>query len=171
MHLFIGTRGISQNFEMWKKFMETQMFWFRQKPILKDDKGNFLKNPDGTYQYGPEGMVKVQGALRPIQFFEYVFPQESLQEVLAMMNCQSYYKNLRPEMQPIAWTMRKLLHAKKIPDMGEEFSKKERWQITDKFVPMDGMAVYPIGIKEDITQDFIFTDGKGGEVGFNQEGL
>ena len=170
MHLIFLTRGINNSFKQWKSFMECQWFDFRQKPILKDDKGNFLKNPDGTYQYGPETIVKVQGSLRPIQLFEYVFPEESLQEVLAMNECHKDYNELRPEINLIAWSLRKMMGAKKIPDM-PDLKKKERWEITQKYTPHQGVAIYPIGMRTDIKKDFIFKDPYGTEAGFNQEGL
>ena len=146
--------------------METQMFMFKRKVISKDAQGNFLKNSDGTYQYEKEeNVINVQGALRPIELWEYVFPEESLQEVLAMMEVNKNYNELRPEMQRVAWLLRKGTGAKKIPDM-PVLKSKERWQITPKYIPMAGMAVYPVGIKFDNKQDYIF-----GNEGFFQEGL
>lgn len=210
MHVILMTRGLQQSRDIWKTFMQAQWFWFRQKPIAKYEqdiiaedgktiihkKGDFIKNPDGTYKhvaaryaedvldkdgktvlhkkgdiiYNEDGtekelitLTKVQGALRPFELWEYVIPQESLQEVLAMQNAHQH--PLRKDIQAVAWGLRKLMGAKKIPDM-PDLAKKEYWQVTDKFIPMAGMAVYPIGIREDPTQDFIF-----GDVGYYQEGL
>lgn len=160
------TRGINQNFELWKKYMETMWFNFRQTPLLKDDKGNYLKDEKGDYVHGKEQIARVQGALRPLQLFEYVFPQESLQEVLAMINMHKSYNELRPEVTKYGWMMRKITGYKKIPDM-PDLKKKEAWEVTSKYVPMFGMAVYPLGIREDIVQDYTFPDGQG----FHQEGL
>ena len=168
MHLILATRGINQSFEVWKKFMETQMFnWKREnlnfcecgQPLVgHDDKICSLKKFTPRTEY-----TKVQGALRPIQLFEYVFPQESLQEVLAMMGLHNQYNKLRPEMTKIAWILRKGLGVSKIPDM-PELEKKEAHEVTQKYVPMMGMAVYPIGIKEDGVLEFK-------EYGYRQEGL
>jgi len=167
MHLILMTRGIQQSRDVWKKFMETQMFDWKRQPLLKDDKGNFIKNEDGTYKRGPDQFTRVQGALRPIEFWEYVFPQESLQEVLAMQNpVHKVYDQLRPEVNRFAWLLRKMTGAHKIPDM-PELKKKESWEITKKYVPMMGMGVYPIGIKDDITADIIFP----GNERWYQEGL
>lgn len=180
MHLFLMTRGISQQRDMWVQFMNSQMFWFKQKPILKDDKGNFLKNADGTYQYGPETWTKVQGSLRPYEFWEYVFPSETLPynknlpaevqlqtlpQVLAMLQNHKNEK-MRKEATIPAWMMRKALNLKPIPAMHPEVANKDFTMITDKYVPMEAMAVYPVGIKEDPIKDFIFKD-----IGFYQEGL
>lgn len=190
MHLMLMTRGIYRSHEDWKSFMQSQWFIFRQKPILKYEndvfeetktekgnqtiiekgkllhkKGEFIKNPDGTYQYGKETPIRVQGSLRPIQLWEYIFPQESLQEVLAMQGCHKNYNELRPEVNKFAWVLRKMMGAKKIPDM-PELKKKEIWEVTNKIIPTPGFAVYPIGIREDRIGDFIF-----GDVGYYQEGI
>jgi hypothetical protein len=143
--------------------MQTQMFNWRTKPLLKDEKGNYLKNPDGTFQRGEEQVTSVQGALRPIQLFEYVFPEECLPEVLAMMNLHKDYNNLRPEVAKLAWLLRKGLGAQKIPEM-PEIQNKSSLEITRKFVPTSGVAVYPLGIKTDPKKDYP-------EFGTYQEGL
>ena len=180
MHLILMTRGISQQRDMWVQFMNSQMFWFKQEPLLKDDKGNFIKNPDGTYQRGPAQWSKTQGALRPYEFFEYVFPSESLPynpalpvevrtqtlpQVLAMLQNHKNEK-IRKEVAVPAWFMRKMLNLKPVPEMHPEVANKDFTQITDHFIPMEAMAVYPIGIKEDPIKEHIF-----GNVGFYQEGL
>lgn len=170
MHLILMTRGIQQSRDLWRKFMETQWFDWKRQPILKDDNNNFLRNPDGSLKRGADQFSRVQGALRPIELWEYVFPQESLQEVLAMMNMHKSYNNLRPEVKNYAWILRKLTGAKKIPDM-PELQKKEPWEITQKSIPMNGMCAYPIGIREDVTQDFTWDEGTRNAVGFHQEGL
>jgi len=150
--------------------MQAQWFRFPQKPILKDDKGNFLKNEDGTYKYGEEVPTRVQGALRPIEFWEYVFPEQSLQEVLAMQNIHKAFP-LRPEVNNYAWILRKLMGAKKIPQaVIDAIKDKEPWQITDKSIPTQGMCVYPLGIRLDDTHDYIFETPQG-KLGFYQEGL
>jgi hypothetical protein len=155
---------------MWVTMMQSQMFNFRQKPILKDAQGNFLKNSDGTYQYGSEQINRVQGSLRPFELWEYVFPKESLQEVLAMQNLQNAFP-LRKEIQAPAWVLRKLMGCRQIPqEVIDAIKGKTQGEITQKYVHMPGMAAYPVGIKDDIIQDYIF-DMPGGKIGFHQEGL
>jgi len=182
MHFVFFTRGINEQVEArWKIFMQSQMFWFKQKPIKKDSKtGEFLKNEDGTYQYEPEIWTKVQGALRPLQLWEYVFPEETLPynkdlpynkealtHVLAMMDLhKTSGEKLRPEINAPSWMLRKMLKLSKIP-IYEELKKHEKWNITEKYIGgTEAVAVYPIGIKKDPIQDFIF-----GNQGFYQEGL
>ena len=163
------TRGIQQSRDIWKTFMQAQMFDFRQKPLLKDAQGNFIQNADGTYQRGAEMMTRVQGALRPIELWEYVFPEESLQEVIAMCGQIKSYNQLRPEVAKVAWPLRKLMGAEKIPDM-PEFQKKEPWEVTQKYIPMHGLGIYFLGMRKDNKQDYIF-DTPQGKIGFYQEGL
>ncbi len=48
MHLILMTRGIQRSRDDWKAFMQAQWFDWVRRPLLKDDKGNFIKNEDGT---------------------------------------------------------------------------------------------------------------------------
>ena len=164
------TRGIQSAIDQWKTFMQSQMFDFRQRPLLKDEKGNFIQNEDGTYKRGDEVITRVQGALRPIQLWEYVFPEESLQEVIAMQQQIKSYNQLRPEVAKVAWLLRKGMGARKVPDMGPEFQKKSPWEVTQKFIPMTGVGIYFLGVRDDKKQDFIFKTPVG-DVGIYQEGL
>lgn len=162
MHLILMSRGINQSFELWKKFMETRMFYFEQHKLLKDEKtGEWLRNEDGTIKRGPKMVTRVQGALRPIQLFEYVFPGPSLPNVLAMMGMNKLdYNTIRPEVKNYSWILRKMMGLKKI-ELPEEIKKMENWEITQEYVPMDGMAVYPIGIREDPIGDLFIPNGDG----------
>ena len=169
MHLILLTRGIQQQVDLWKMYMQTQMFNWKRQPLLRDKDGKFIKNEDGTYKRGAEEFTKVQGALRPIQLYEYIFPKECLPEVLGMMDLHKQGE-LRPEMKKVAWLLRKGMGAKPMPDI-PEIKDKEIYQITNKFVPTNAVATYPIGIREDITKDFLFKLGDGTDAGYYQEGL
>jgi len=176
-------RGINLAFDNWKRFMESQMWpWIRQPLVRKqefvlDESGNpkkdkdgkfmfkagdFIKNEDGTYVRGPKTITQVQGSLRPIQLFEYTVPEECIPQVLAMQNLHKMDK-LRPEAEKIGWIIRKGMKLDKI-ELPEDIKKKEKWEITMKHVPMEGMAVYPLGVKKDLKQDYP-------QYGFYQEGL
>lgn len=184
MHLILMTRGINDSFERWKKFMETQWFLWARYPMLKDKDGKYI--PDGIDENGfPKFKVgeiqpsRIQGSLRPIQLFEYVFPKDGIRmvngkpevapntnfyEALAMMNCHSCFP-LRKEISLPGWALRKMMGAKPIPqEILDAVKDKKREEITEKFVPMDGHAVYPIGIRDDSTHDYQ-------EYGYRQEGL
>ena len=174
MHFILLTRGINQQVDIWKKFMETQMFWWKRQPLLKDEKGNYI--PDGVdennnpkYKRGPEQVTRVQGALRPIQLWEYVLPEESLPELLAAMNLHQVGK-LRPEVNKVAWLLRKTMGAKPMPEF-PELKGKNPQELTSRFIPTDAVATYPIGIRYDKKQDFIFNKGTPYEEGWHQEGL
>jgi len=180
--MILMTRGIQHCHDIWKTYMQTQWFLWGRQRLLQDDKGNFLKNPDGSFQRGELEPTKVQGALRPIQLWEYVFPKDGIQfvkdkaeivpnknfyEVLAMLNQHQKYQNMRPELSLSGWILRKLMGAKKVPNIPDDIKKKEDYMITDKHIPMDGMSTYPIGVREDVMADIVFP----GNVGYYQESL
>jgi len=145
MHLILATRGINQCIDVWKMFMQTHMFPWKRKNL----------------ETGKDELIQVQGALRPIQLWEYVFPEEVLPDVLSMLNLQDY--TARPEMKKIQWILKKGLGLQPVPKFPEQ--KPMRYQY------MDGVAVYPIGIKPDVKQDYPdFKDAKSSK-GYNQEGL
>lgn len=187
MHIIFATRGINKEFKEWKKFMETQMWWWKRQKLLKDSQGKFIpdgEEEDGTpkYKRGPEELTRIAGALRPIQLFEYIIPEEgvgfvngeqiqtsNLKELLAAMNI--HHKDpLRSEMKPLAWMVRKALHLKPVPEFPELFGKTTK-ELTQRFIPHNGVATYPIGIRADKKQDFIFTLADGTKQGWYQEGL
>ena len=87
---------------------------------------------------GKPGM-NVQLAMRPIQLWEVVFPKEQLGRVLGA--CKWDGKG-RKDMQLHLAALRKILKAKKIPEM--DLSK-----IPPLLVYNQNVAIYPIGIKED----------------------
>ena len=176
MHFVILARGAPKEFQMWREFMNSQMFWWKRQPLLKDDKGNFIpdgkdENDNPKYIRGPEEVTRVQGVLRPIQFFEYVFPKECLPEVLAMMKIHNAADlKLRPEVAGPAWFVRKLMKLKPVPVI-PEIQGKNPQDITTKWVPTNAVATYPIGIREDFKKDFIFKLPNGATEGWYQEGL
>ncbi len=175
MHLVFMTRGIQQERDKWKKFMETHMFWWKRQKLLKDKDGNFIKKADGTYERGAEELTKVQGALRPIELWSYVVPESEIigvdkdkkfierpmiQSLLAMFNMHKNH-DMRPEIKNFSWILRKMMKLKPIPKMPDNIAKLPREAITEKFVPMEAFCVYPIGIKDDGKEDMIFPDGQG----------
>ena len=154
------TRGPQQQIDIWKIFMQAQMFNWPRKPILKDKKGKYLKDKKGNFKYGPAEMHSVQGALRPIQLWEYVFPEECLGEVMSMLNIQTNM-NLDPKKYSKAYLslLRKVLHDEKIPTN----IPKEKMR---RFIEQKGVAIIPIGIRKDPKMDYPqFTPG------YFQEGL
>ncbi len=71
MHLFLMTRGARHLRETWMAFMQSQMFPFGQEKLDKDGKktGEIVKG-------------NAQGVLRPIELWEYIFPEEHLDLVV-----------------------------------------------------------------------------------------
>jgi len=165
MHLILLTRGILSQMEDWKALMRAQRFPWKRKNL----------------KTGEEEQDVVQGALRPIQIWEYVFPEESLNDVLGNLQIEGPIE--RPEIKSISWALRKMLKLKQIPKMPEGGYKvsgytplgtingKPMAPIPANNMYMQGVAVYPIGIKEDITKDYKFKLENGEEVEYNQEGL
>ena len=144
------TRGINQQVELWKKFMETQMFSWKRKALK-----NMVLSDGRKIKKGEEFSVPVQGALRPIQLWEYVFPEECLPEVLAMLNVPA--SGHREELpKPAEFALRKILKAKKIKPYTPPAQKR--------FIADAGVGVYLIGTKEDVKQ-------KWEELGVEQEML
>jgi len=124
-HVVFATRGIKHERNRFIMFLQSQMFWWKRKNL----------------KTGQDEVCRVQGALRPIELWEYVVPEECLDEVLTMLNVDE-----KGEVHPVTaklnrWGLRKML--------GLEPVKYTR-VATDKFVPRDGVALYPIGIKRDV---------------------
>lgn len=208
MHTIFITRGIQQQVDLWKTFMQSQMFLFPQIPLLKDDKGNFIKNEDGTYKHTPllysedifeydkdkkpilkDGKPIIihrrgdivydkngkqvdltilkasQGALRPIQIWEYVYPKESHADVLAMLGAIDADSACNPHQRPLAWVLRKAMGLKPV-EFPEQFKGKKITEIPCRYIPREAVAISVVGTKDDITKDFIF-----GNEAYYQEGL
>jgi len=162
MHLVLMTRGIHHMVEQWKDLMQAQRFAWKRKNL----------------DTGKEELTIVQGALRPIQFWEYIFPEECLGDVLKGMQISGPI--IRPEVKNFAWMLRKVLRLQNIPSM-EEINKMTQvgyiplGTLNDKQMPplpvhtmfMEGVAVYPVGTRKDPKQDYDWKEhGR-----YHQEGL
>lgn len=157
-------RGLKKELDIFLMFMQCQMFpWKRTN--LKTKK---------------EGYTLIQGALREFGFlYEYVFPKECLQEVLTMLNAKDGDTNNLGEFR--SWIIRKVLgyHGKKVkikpipdyepikPAVINSPIQKGVVVATHRHIPMHGVAVYLIGIKEDVEKDYDFGAGQL----WHQEGL
>ena len=118
------SRGIKQKRDIFVTQMQSQYFpWTR---VNKET--------------GKEETTFIQGALRPVELWEYVFPEESLPQVLAMLNMQNLPSaNYIPDTK-IAM-IRRMLKCGKIP----KIPTAERQHI----VTDEGMSLAGIGIKKD----------------------
>ena len=141
MHLVLMTRGIQHQVDQWANLLQAQRFpWVRR-----------------NLETGKEEQMLVQGALRPIQLWEYVFPEESLDDVLGAMQIKGPIE--RPEIKSSTWALRKMLKLKQIPKKDEltvtgytpkgtlNGEKMPSVPVHNMFV--EGVAVYPVGIKDD----------------------
>lgn len=91
MHIYFIPRGIRHQIEIFEKFMQTQMFPWLRKDI----------------KTGKEFLTMFQGAYRDAgPFKEFVFPEECLADVLAMLGEHEkkiYVSDIKK------WGMRKLM--------------------------------------------------------------
>jgi len=128
MHLYFLTRGIKGQVEQWEKFMQSQFF-------------NFPRRRETTKR---NETIAVQGALRPIQLWEFVFPKDCLQDVLLNMKVNPKSPEPYAGWDKYSVFFRKLLKAKEIPKIDVEPGS-----IISRPLTVAGVVVHPIGIKED----------------------
>lgn len=143
--IIFATRGISHQIEMWKIFMQSQMYQWQRKNLQTN---------------GIETMT-VQGALRPIQFWEYVVPKSSIQDVLTNMRIVNYEgftvdpkagntlpnpvnPNMPAGVHALAMVARKALKLKEFPTA----TLKPGMAITRPLY-VEGVTIHPIGYKDD----------------------
>ena len=166
MHLYLMTRGIMETRNRWVDFMKTRMLPWKRK--------NLASNQWETKMIGL--------ALRPVELWEVVIPEDCLMEVLAMQHKANGSDSLitsteiRAEIKNYAELMQKLLKLKPIPKFDKPtvfgYRTEEKGEILPvNWVPLDGFAVYPIGIKEDIFQEYPNFIEPNAPKGFYQEGI
>ena len=149
MHFFFLSRGIKHQRDQWVTHMQSQ-FWTWERTNLK------TKKKETTF---------IQGSLRPIEMWEYVFPEEHLENVLKNMHVLhpdvECHKGANFKQQALLTILRKALGAEKLPDFKDSMSR-------DRVMSVPGMAIHPIGIKKDERKS---VEEKGGEWGYEQEML
>jgi len=123
MHLYFLTRGVKHFRDVFVTMMQSQMWKWTRKNL----------------KTGKDEVVQVQGALRPIELWEYVFPEECLDEVLTVLKAKDTVNILGARGAALRKALGK--DVKKVPEYKEI--------PTNKFVEATAVAVYPIGIKKD----------------------
>lgn len=120
-----------------KMFLQTQMFKWTRLNL----KTNELE------------IVQVQGALRECMggFYEYVFPEECLFEVLTMLNITPQTGKATGAKFDNGISKMRLFALRKLIGHGIKPIPQYIPQPTNRFIPMDGVVIYPIGIKYDLT--------------------
>lgn len=95
---------------------------------------------------GEEHTIMCQWALRPIQLFELVFPEDALPDVLTTLQLENgnegYWGDAKgAKAKTFLPLLRKALGAKPVP--------KVKPTETRRIIMRDGVGIEPIGIKED----------------------
>lgn len=125
MHALFITRGIKQSVEHLIMDMQAQK---HKVPVYNG------KTKQVEHQW-------IQGALRPIQLWEYIFPEEDKDLVLTTLNFDNPLGQVKNyKMQMCVAGLRKMLQAEKIP----EFKKDNHYLWIKKDVD-----IVPIGVKYD----------------------
>jgi len=142
MHLVFGATGIKQDMDLFEKFMETRTF------LLP-----YIDHNDGD----KEKQILLQSQLRPINFYDFIFPKGELNHVLNGLQPESEIKSKNCVL-PNAYIsiLRKALKLKKIPAP----------DISQGAMPIgkQNIRVVGIGIREDADVTFK-------EVGRTHEGI
>lgn len=144
MHLYFYTRGIQQQIELWKIFMQSQYFKWTRKNL----------------QTGEDESILLQGSLRPsvLGAWEYIFPEECLPDVLSMMNLVNYqdYGFSKIGIEARMGLLRKIFGAKKLKKKHFEQAKKipnslifSQYNRGLANCEVPGVAIHLIGYKKD----------------------
>lgn len=111
-----------------------------------------------TAERRQEHISYVQGSLRPFLLWEYVFPEESLDDVLTALGCHKpgeKYEDKEMIAKIVTKGVRTALGAKPVPKYKADLKR---------VIPRAGVALNLIGIKKDDRRDFP-------QWGTNQEAL
>ena len=121
MHLYVLARGIKQETDRWVNDLSARYYPYEIK------KG--------------QQKVMCQLAVRPVQIYEIVFPEDQLDEVLKTIKPQRVYTGGKYKYyQKMIDMLGKLMGLKKVP----EYVDDKKFRIYAPYV-----AVHPIGIKQD----------------------
>lgn len=129
--------GITQ-IGIFEMFANTQMWSWTREILKKNGKGYKVRRFEKTL---------VQGVLRRIPLgYEYIFPEECLDEVLTVFN-------IRFNLQ--RWSVGKVRTAmiRKLMGHGIKPIPEYKDKYVGNFVQMVAIALYPIGIKNDRYED------------------
>ena len=127
MHVYFILRGIKQCADLFKRDIQSQYFPRGAEDTLRG------KIPLGS----------VQGALRPIELFEYVFPREHRDLVLRSIFQKPSGEPKEQRLSKYQFILRKLLKAQKMPE-------DINWDDTQKLpIYKDNIQTLPIGFKDD----------------------
>ena len=125
MHFYALVRGIKHDVDRYINDLQAQYFPYE-------------------VPHQPKGYVQL--AVRPIQLFEFVFPKDSLQEVLMTISpdIHQWHVGNPPQWKSqdkYIWALRKMLKAKEIPVIDPKTPRRLIYNFN--------VHVQPIGIKDD----------------------
>lgn len=155
--IYFMVRGIKRQFDEWVSSMNAQRFpWKRTN--LNVCKCGKTKKECKCEKFEPrEELNIVQGALRPVQLFEYVVPKECVNDVLINNGIKGPIQ--RKEIKGMAWLLKKMMKLKPIPDLTNETvtGYHPNMKLNGNIAPAqpvhsvftEGLAIYPLGIRED----------------------
>lgn len=123
MHFYFITRGIQQEIDKFKRDVQSQYFPFK----IKDPKT------------GEEKIIHIQGALRPVQLWEYVLPKECFNEFYCSLQIGKQ-DGKYDYLNKYIWALRKMLSADKMPEVPE---------VPRRIIYNKNIHFIPIGVKED----------------------
>ena len=144
MHLIFLPYGINNKVDFFLGCLQYQFFPWRR-----------LNVATGVWE-----IVAVQGSLRPTMFgaYEYIFPKESLGELLASLgvnkDINKSIKIKHLDFQKLA--LRKILKCKNIPKTFININDKEikiEDAMAQRIITSEGVSLYIIGIREDEVRD------------------
>lgn len=124
-HFIFITQGVKPCVDAMMNDLQAQFFpW----PMKKKKTGKEIPNQ------------VVQGALRPIQLWMYIFPEQSTDEVLNTMGIKPGNTGYK-EFSGKAAVLRKMMKAQKIP--------KPDPKVPGRIIRTAGVGIIPIGIRKD----------------------
>ena len=145
MHLYFYIRGKFEQIELWKAHAQCAYWKLRRKHT----------------KTGKDNTMLVQGGLRPsvLGAYEYIFPKESLAEVLSFLGIEgnTSYGFGKIGLNTRHFSLRKIFGCKKIPkDILKKAKETPPTFSTAEFergcsnCRFGGVAIHVIGIKDDV---------------------
>jgi hypothetical protein len=127
MHIYFMTRGVKHARDIFISQMQSQFFPWKKKNL----------------KTGKEEITAVQGALRPIELWEYVIPEESYEDAMALLGFDPKKKANNIIDKAKLKIIQKALGAKEFPKLNPKAG------IVQRFIIRKGVSAHPIGIRRD----------------------
>ena len=143
-HIYIATRAPKMLRDIWLANMQSQFSVWERENIQTKQKEKW----------------GVQWNIKPIELWEIVVPDEAVNEVLWWLKIKGDGKQDHPQLEKLAWGMRKGLGLQKIP----KYDANKLQINPTRMIMNEHMSIYGIGIKKDDVKEFP-------QWGYKQEGL